>query len=80
MMTQVYWSPGMKLSDVEKLVIIACLQYTQGDKARTAQILGVTPPTIRSKIGIYGIDIDAILGRKPEDLEGPPTQLPIMEG
>lgn len=80
-MSQVYWSPGMKIADVEKLVIIAALQYTNRDKTRAAYILGVTPPTIRSKIGSYGIDVEQILGRKPQDLEDKPLQvLPPITG
>lgn len=63
-MNGVYWTPGMTIEHVEKLVIIECLKYTNGDKVKTAGMLGITPPTIRSKITIYQIDVALVVGKK----------------
>lgn len=56
-MSEVYWTPGMKLEDVEKLVITAALKYHQGNKTKTAASLGVSIPTIRTKIECMNITI-----------------------
>lgn len=54
----VYWQPGMKLSDVEKLVIEAALRYFQGNKTRTAASLSIAPATLRNMIDRYQIAMD----------------------
>lgn len=65
-MSQVYWQPGMKLADVEKMVIERALIFAQGNLSKTAEMLGVTRGTIRNKIEMYKIQLDCLKKEMPE--------------
>lgn len=64
-MDEVYWQPGMKMEDVEKLVYIAALNFFGGSRTRTANALGVTASTVRNKIEQYSIKLNC-LGNQDE--------------
>ncbi len=49
----VTWYPGMRLEDIERDVILTCLRSKRGDKAATAQALGVCKRTIDNKLSQY---------------------------
>jgi transcriptional regulator with PAS, ATPase and Fis domain len=47
---------GTSLRDIEKEIIIRTLEDVGGNKQRTADVLGITSKTIRSKLRQYGYD------------------------
>jgi len=47
---------GTTLEDVERYLITSTLESVNGNKARAAEILGVTPRTIRNKLRKYTIE------------------------
>jgi two-component system response regulator AtoC len=47
---------GTSLRDIEKEIIIRTLEDVGGNKQRTAEVLGITSKTIRSKLRQYGYD------------------------
>ena len=47
---------GTSLQDVEREFILRTLEKTDGNKKRTADILGITSKTIRNKLRKYGFD------------------------
>ncbi len=47
---------GTSLRDIEKEIIIRTLEDIGGNKQRTAEVLGITSKTIRSKLRQYGHD------------------------
>ena len=47
---------GTSLQDVEREFILRTLEKTDGNKQRTADILGITSKTIRNKLRQYGFD------------------------
>jgi two-component system response regulator HydG len=42
---------GMKIEDIQDLIIKETLKYAKGDKTLAAKILGITPRTIYRKVG-----------------------------
>lgn len=56
--------PGQSLSEIEKQAILSTLAQTNWNKAKTAQILGVTRATLHKKLKQYGVtSTDGFLGR-----------------
>ena len=53
--------PGTSLKEVEKRCIIETLRYTEGNKKRTAEMLGITPRSIYRKLKQYDIETEALL-------------------
>lgn len=49
-MNQVYWSPGMKISEVERLIIKAALNHFKGNKTATSISLGISVRTLDKRI------------------------------
>lgn len=49
------WQPGVTLEAVEKNVILAALDFYQGNKSMAAAALGVTTKTIYNKLESYGL-------------------------
>lgn len=58
-MTQVLWTPGMTLDEVERLVIEAAFRYYRGNKTATAAALGISVRTLDNKFEKYQADDDA---------------------
>lgn len=52
---QVYWTVGMTIKDVEKQVIIACLRYNEGNREKTAEMLGLGLRTLYDRIKEYDL-------------------------
>ncbi|PIT99180.1 MAG: hypothetical protein COT74_09225 [Bdellovibrionales bacterium CG10_big_fil_rev_8_21_14_0_10_45_34] len=46
-------SPGMKLEDVERILIIKTLEFTNQNRTQAADILGISIRTLRNKINEY---------------------------
>jgi DNA-binding NtrC family response regulator len=46
---------GMTAEEVEKELILRTLEQCQGNKSRAAEVLGLTPRTIRNKLKEYGL-------------------------
>src|SRR5882762_1907855 len=53
--------PNMTLEDIERLVIEKTLQRTNGNKQAAANLLGIYPPRLYSKIRKYNIDVAALV-------------------
>jgi len=47
------WQPGMKLDDLEKLVILHAFQFYEKNKTKTANALGIAVRTIDNKLLRY---------------------------
>jgi two-component system response regulator HydG len=53
--TRLYLTPGRKLKDVEKDMIIRTLEMTGGNRTHAANILGISRRTLQLKLKDYGI-------------------------
>jgi len=51
-------SVGMSLAEGEKYLILKTLEKFDGNKTKTAEVLNVTPRTIRNKLSEYNIETD----------------------
>lgn len=49
-MNQVYWQPGMKLSEIERLIIKSALNHFKGNKTATSISLGLSIRTLDKRI------------------------------
>ncbi|UCD95211.1 MAG: sigma-54-dependent Fis family transcriptional regulator [Candidatus Zixiibacteriota bacterium] len=49
---------GMTLSDGEKFLILKTLEKCDGNKTRAAEVLNITPRTIRNKLAEYNLEQD----------------------
>jgi DNA-binding NtrC family response regulator len=49
------WKPGLSLSEMERQLLAMTLDATQGNRSRTAELLGVSLRTVRNKIREYGL-------------------------
>jgi len=47
---------GMSLADSEKYLILKTLEKYNGNKTKAAEVLDITPRTIRNKLAEYNID------------------------
>jgi len=50
--------PGMTLADTEKYMILKTLEQYKGNKTKAAEVLNITPRTIRNKLAEYNIEGD----------------------
>jgi DNA-binding NtrC family response regulator len=67
---------GLQLRDVEKEYILASLQKNGGNKARTAELLGISEKTLYNKLNRYAAiarDRAGEVGQASEE-EGPPPE------
>jgi len=46
---------GMTIHDAEKLLILKTLEDEEGNRTRTAEVLGINPRTLRNKLNDYGV-------------------------
>jgi len=53
---QVIWQPGMKLADVEKIVIERAYSFYKNNKSQTAIALGIAVRTLDSKLEKFSIN------------------------
>lgn len=68
-MSEVYWQPGMKISDVEKQIIKAALKFYKDNKTTTAAALGISAKTLYNKLDEYKVQDDE-LQRRAEKIQG----------
>lgn len=52
----VFWSPGMKLEDLERLVIEKAYKHYRENKTATANSLGISIRTLDSRLDKYEMD------------------------
>jgi hypothetical protein len=50
------WSPGIRLDEVEKQVILKAFKFYGNNKTATANALGITPKTLGVKLDKYAQD------------------------
>jgi len=60
---------GLPAASVERLLILATLAATRGNRTHAARILGITVRTLRSKLTAYGMHEPRAL-RSPSASEG----------
>lgn len=51
--TSTAFAPGMTLQELEKKMIIETLQANQNNRTKTAEVLGISPRTLRNKLKEY---------------------------
>ncbi|MHC4661070.1 MAG: sigma-54-dependent transcriptional regulator [Planctomycetota bacterium] len=51
------FNPALSIAEVEKMHIMAVLESNDGNKLRTARVLGISPKTLYNKIRNYGITV-----------------------
>lgn len=49
----IIWSPGVKLEDIEKMVILKAFAFYRNHKAATANALGIAIRTLDNKLARY---------------------------
>jgi hypothetical protein len=52
-MSDILWSPGVTLENVEKKIILRALAFYQNNREETARSLGISRRTIDSRISDY---------------------------
>ncbi len=52
----IYWTPGMNLEAIEKIVILKAFQHFRGNKTTTANCLGIAVRTLDAKLEKYRND------------------------
>jgi DNA-binding NtrC family response regulator len=72
---------GTPIADVERELIMATLRHCEGDKARAAELLGVSLKTLYNRLGAYrNIDAtSAAAAAKPEPAKPEPAKQPEAE-
>ena len=53
---QVRIAAGLSVAEVERLLILETLSFTNHNKTKAASILGITPKTLQAKLRLYGTD------------------------
>ncbi|MDZ4082004.1 MAG: helix-turn-helix domain-containing protein, partial [Bdellovibrionales bacterium] len=48
-------SPGMTVSEAEKLLIMKTLEHTSQNRTKAAKLLGISIRTLRNKLHEYGV-------------------------
>jgi len=48
-------APGMTISEAERRLIMKTLEYTEQNRTRAAQLLGISIRTLRNKLHEYGV-------------------------
>lgn len=49
-MQQVYWQPGMKISEIEQLIIKSAINHFKGNKTATSISLGISVRTLDKRL------------------------------
>jgi hypothetical protein len=79
------WQPGMKLDEIEKMVILKAFQFFHGNKTQTANSLGIAVRTLDAKLKKYEDEKNGILSTEsglcvePVDELPPEPTLPVRE-
>jgi DNA-binding NtrC family response regulator len=55
------------MADLEKELVVEAMRRTGGNKARAAELLGISRPTLYEKLKAYGLGT-------PEEAEAPPAE------
>jgi hypothetical protein len=55
-MTEILWTPGMTLEQIEKHVIIKAFRHYQSNKTATAKSLGISVRTLDTKLQQYDLE------------------------
>lgn len=63
---QIVWSPGVKLEEIERQVILTAYRHFQSNKAATAIALGIAVRTLDAKLERYEADAKAQRQRDAE--------------
>jgi DNA-binding NtrC family response regulator len=50
----------ISLSELEKFAILEALEFTEGNRSKAADILGITSRTLRNKLAEYGLKRKAV--------------------
>lgn len=76
-MSDVFWQPGMKLKEVEKLTVQAALRFTAGHRQTAAEMLGISLRTIETKIKLFNLVVNT--GETPDNIVLPKSkQVPTL--
>ncbi len=59
-------TPGMTISEAERRLILKTLEYTNQNRTRAAQMLGISIRTLRNKLHEYGV----ARGNQEERIDG----------
>lgn len=59
-------TPGMTISEAERRLILKTLEYTNQNRTRAAQMLGISIRTLRNKLHEYGV----VRGNQEERIDG----------
>ncbi len=57
-MSMIIWSPGVKLEDIEKQVILMALMHYKNNKSQTAMALGISVRTLDTRLEEYKVQED----------------------
>lgn len=68
-MNDIIWSPGVKLEDIEKQVILKAFRYFGNNKTATAISLGITTKTLNSKLDRYALEATREAQAREDDLQ-----------
>lgn len=67
---QVSWQPGLTLDVIEKEIVLKALRYYHGNRAQTADSLGISIKTLYNKLQSYGVADDGPgIQRDAEEIE-----------
>lgn len=65
------WTPGVKLDEIEKEIILAALRFYHWHRTRTAEALGISLRTMTSRVAEYrkqGVEIpESVWGVDPSE-------------
>jgi len=64
-MSDVFWSPGRTLEEIEKAVILEAIRFFRNNKTQTALALGIAIRTLDYKLAKYRGE--TVVEEKPEE-------------
>lgn len=79
-MSQIFWTPGVKIDEMEKVIIEEAYKFYNGNKTTTANSLGISIRTLENKLEKYAQETKCHEERVKTDEERRREWLEVQRG